>query len=195
MQYKRICMMAIFLSFSLFALQIVCAQATDPKVEKKRQELKAMSQDTLTRLYKVKPEAKKFLENAAGYAVFSSTGVKILVGGSGRGQGVAINNKTKKEIFMKMLELQAGIGMGVKKFRLVFVFENEAALNRFIDSGWEFGGQADAAVKTDKNKGASTAGAVSVSEGVWVYQLTDKGVALELTAKGTKYSKDDDLNK
>jgi len=29
---------------------------------------------------------------------------------------------------------------------------------------------------------------------VWLYQLTDKGVALELTAKGTKYSKDDDLN-
>jgi len=27
-----------------------------------------------------------------------------------------------------------------------------------------------------------------------VYQLTDKGVALELTAKGTKYYKDDDLN-
>jgi hypothetical protein len=26
------------------------------------------------------------------------------------------------------------------------------------------------------------------------YQLTEKGVALELTAKGTKYYKDDDLN-
>ena len=31
------------------------------------------------------------------------------------------------------------------------------------------------------------AGAASVSEGVWMYQLTDKGVALEITAKGTKY--------
>ena len=27
-----------------------------------------------------------------------------------------------------------------------------------------------------------------------LYQLTDTGVALELTAKGTKYYKDDDLN-
>jgi hypothetical protein len=33
-----------------------------------------------------------------------------------------------------------------------------------------------------------------VSPGVWVYQLTETGVALELTAKGTKYYKDDDLN-
>jgi hypothetical protein len=38
------------------------------------------------------------------------------------------------------------------------------------------------------------AGAVSVSDGVWMYQLTDKGVAAEITAKGTKYYKDDDLN-
>jgi len=35
---------------------------------------------------------------------------------------------------------------------------------------------------------------VSVADGVWMYQLTDKGVALELTAKGTKYYKDGDLN-
>jgi len=35
-------------------------------------------------------------------------------------------------------------------------------------------------------------GAASVSEGLWVYQLTDKGLALEITAKRTKYSKDDD---
>jgi hypothetical protein len=38
------------------------------------------------------------------------------------------------------------------------------------------------------------AGAASISEGVWMYQLTDKGLALEITAKSTKYYKDDDLN-
>jgi len=27
-----------------------------------------------------------------------------------------------------------------------------------------------------------------------MYQLTDKGIALELTGKGTKYFKDDELN-
>jgi hypothetical protein len=38
-------------------------------------------------------------------------------------------------------------------------------------------------------------GAASVSDGVWMYQMTDKGLALEITAKGTKSSKDEDLNK
>ena len=38
------------------------------------------------------------------------------------------------------------------------------------------------------------AGAMSVSPGVWLYQLTDDGLAAELTAKGTKYYKDAELN-
>jgi hypothetical protein len=34
-----------------------------------------------------------------------------------------------------------------------------------------------------------------VAEGVWMYQLTDSGLAAEITAKGTKYYQDTDLNK
>jgi hypothetical protein len=35
---------------------------------------------------------------------------------------------------------------------------------------------------------------MSIKPGVWLYQLTDDGLALELTAKGTKYYRDDTLN-
>jgi hypothetical protein len=38
------------------------------------------------------------------------------------------------------------------------------------------------------------AGPASVSEGVWMYQLTDKGLAAGIIAKDNKYYKDDDLN-
>jgi hypothetical protein len=37
-------------------------------------------------------------------------------------------------------------------------------------------------------------GVLSASPGVWLYQFTDTGLALELTAKGTKYYKDGDLS-
>ena len=184
--------------FTVAAVSATLAQTTpssDPKIEKKRGEIRKMAQDTLTRLYKAQPAAKPALEKGAGHAVFSNTGVKILVGGSGKGQGVAVNNKTKKEVFMNMREVQAGLGVGVKKFSVIFIFDTEAALNKFVNSGWEMGGQADAAATAGEGKGAGLAGAVSVSDGVWMYQLTDKGVALSITAKGTKYSKDDDLNK
>jgi hypothetical protein len=32
-----------------------------------------------------------------------------------------------------------------------------------------------------EEKGGSMQGAASVSEGIWMYQLTDKGIALEIT--------------
>ena len=38
------------------------------------------------------------------------------------------------------------------------------------------------------------AGAASVSEGVWMYQLTEEGLAAEITATSTRYYKDDELN-
>jgi lipid-binding SYLF domain-containing protein len=74
-------------------------------------------------------------------------GVKILFAGSGNGMGVAVNNRTKHETFMKMIEVQAGLGMGVDKFRVVFLFDNKQAFDGLVNSGWEFGGQSTAAAK------------------------------------------------
>jgi len=156
-------------------------------------EVRKAGQDALAALYKAQPSARKAVESAAGYAAFSNFGMKILVAGGGSGKGIAVNNKTKDTTYMKMAEVQAGLGFGAKKFQVVWVFENEKSLGDFINSGWEFGGQATAAVKS-ADKGTAYQGAVSVSPGVWVYQLTDKGLALELTAKGTKYYKDTDLS-
>ena len=156
-------------------------------------EVRKAAQEALTAVYKVQPSARKAVESAAGYAAFSNFGMKILIAGGGSGEGVAVNNKTKAMTYMKMAELQAGLGFGIKKFQLVWVFETEKAINDFVNSGWEFGAQATAAAKAG-DKGAAYQGAVAVAPGVWLYQLTEKGLALELTAKGTKYYKDGDLN-
>ena len=161
--------------------------------EQSQAEVRKAAQQALSAVYKAQPSARKAVESAAGYAAFSNFGMKILVAGGGSGEGIAVNNKTKATTYMKMAEVQAGLGFGVKKFQLVWVFETEAALNNFINSGWEFGGQATAAAKAG-DKGGAYQGAVSIAPGVWLYQLTDKGLALELTAKGTKYYKDADLN-
>jgi len=160
---------------------------------KEQAEVRKAGQDALAALYKVQPSARKAVEAAAGYAAFSNFGMKILLAGGGTGKGIAVNNKTKAVTYMKMAEVQAGLGFGVKKFQLVWVFENGAALDKFVNSGWEFGGPAPAAAKAG-DKGGAYQGAISVSPGVWLYQLTGTGLALELTAKGTKYYKDDDLN-
>ena len=188
-----IILIACFISGSFFFSSLPLWAQKDASKEQKRADVRKMAKDTLSRLYKVQPSAKKALGSAAGYAVFSNFGLKIFVVGSGSGKGIAVNNKTKKETFMKMLEVQAGLGWGAKKFRLVWVFENHGVLNNFIESGWTLGGQTSAAAKLS-DQGGAFAGAMSVSPGIWLYQLTDDGLALELTAKGTKYYKDGGLN-
>jgi len=177
----------------LLLVTVASVYANDEKVAKEQKEIREKTAETLKWLYELQPKAKQTVENSYGYAVFSNFGMKILVAGGGKGKGEAINKKTGKETFMKMLEIQAGLGMGIKKFRIVFVFENEKVFNKFVNSGWEFGGQSTVAAKLDDEGGAFT-GAATVSPGVWIYQLTEDGLALEITVKGTKYMKDDDLN-
>jgi lipid-binding SYLF domain-containing protein len=138
-------------------------------------------------------DAAAEVKRAAGYAVFSDMSMKILVAGSGTGHGIAVNNSDQYETFMKMLEVQAGLGMGVEKFGVVFVFDNEKAFDSFVNSGWEFGGQSTVAAKAG-DEGGGMSGATAVADGVWTYQLTDSGLAADTSATGTKYYRDDQLN-
>ena len=159
-------------------------------LEEKRKQVRDMTRETLEKLYELKPEAKKQVETSAGYAVFSNWGMKILVLGGGQGKGMAVSNLNRKETFMNMVELSGGLGFGAKKFKVVFLFANEAALKDFTEKGWQFGGRATVAA-TDGSSGGAYQGAVSVSPGIWMYEITEKGIALEVTLKGAKFSKND----
>ncbi len=159
-----------------------------------RAEILKQNEQIMNRLYTLEPHARDLVAKSAGYATFSNFGMKILLAGGGSGSGVVMKPGNAKPVFMKMLEVQAGLGVGIKSFTVIFVFETEKALNGFVNSGWTFGGQATAAAKYE-TKGGAYEGATNVSEGVWMYQLTDNGLAAEITAKGTKYYRDDDLNK
>ena len=92
-----------------------------------------------------------------------------------------------------MLEFQPGMGLGVSKFRVVFVFETLEGFNRFVNSGWEFGANAMADAKP-KAEGGALAGAVTVSKGVKMFQLNDEGAIVGVSLTAAKYYKDSQLN-
>ena len=188
MRFKMIASMVVLALLSAST----CVRAGDD--EKKRDKTRKMVAEVLKDLYKKEPASKAVIEKAEGYAVFANTGVNVLLLSTARGSGLALNNKTKQETFMKMVSVGGGLGMGVKGYDVVFVFETEKALAQFLDSGWEGSGQADAAAKVGE-KGGAYSGAMEIAPGVWVYQITKNGLALELTLQGTKYYKDDNLNK
>ena len=86
--------------------------------------------------------------------------------------------------------------MGAKDLSVVFIFKTPEVMNKFVESGWQFGGEADATAKSgEKGAAASKEGAVDTGANLFeIYQLTDKGVALQATVAGTKYWKDKKLN-
>jgi len=179
-------------SLAVILLATGLASAGDSPDEKKEKTRK-MAAQTLQDLYKLQPTAQAAIGKAAGYAVFNNMGTNLLLLSTARGAGIAVNSNTKKETFMKMISAGAGLGVGVKDYRVIFVFENDKALAQFLDSGWSGSAQTDAAAKAG-SKGGAYSGAVEVAPGVWVYQITKNGLALQLTLQGTKYYKDDDLN-
>ncbi len=174
-------------------LLVMSTAALAASVEEKRQETRQKIAATLDQLYERKPSAEEALANAAGYAVFVNTGIKVGIFGSSHGRGLAYNNVTGEEVFMRMEEYQAGLGLGVKEYAFVFVFATQQAWEDFTSDGWSFGGQADAAA-TDGMAGGAYEGAVRAGENIWVYQMTTKGLALEVAFKGSKYHRDKKLN-
>ena len=188
MRRVKICLYSLLITI-IFA---GCATTNGNTPQEKRQAILNMMSDVLTDLYKVHPKAKSQIARAPGYGVFSDANVNVIFASFGGGYGVVKNNKTGKHVYMKMGELGLGLGLGVKDFRAVFIFHDETTMQRFIESGWAFGGHADAAAKAS-DKGAAVGGELLFDD-ITVYQLTKSGLALQATVKGTKYWKDKDLN-
>jgi len=183
----------VLLAMMLMALSTGAQAQSETALIQSRAEIREAAADALSTLYEYQPAARSAVEHAAGYAVFSTFGIKLFFAGGQQGKGVVVNNRTHRQTFMKMVGVQAGLGFGVAKTRLIFIFETSSALQNFINQGWEFGASGSLSAAAESQGGIFT-GSVSVSPGIHVYQITDTGLAAQITATGTKFYKDDALN-
>jgi lipid-binding SYLF domain-containing protein len=190
----------ILMTLSVVALALpVAAALFGPKgdnIEEKRAKVREIRDEILAKLYATKPEAKDKIKKAAGYGAFNNKNMNLFLLSTGHGYGVVVDNKTTKETFMAMGSLGGGLGIGAKDLSVVFIFKDADVMKKFVDSGWQFGGEADATAKAgEKGGGASKEGGVDTGANLFeVYQMTDTGVALQATVAGTKYWKDKKLN-
>lgn len=196
-------LMRLAIGFATLCIVLLLPTETDAVFGKKkspderRAEITEMRDEVLSRLYEEQPSAKEQVRDSVGYAVFSNTGVNLFLVSTANGAGVARDNGAGKNIYMNMFSAGGGIGLGVKKFSAVFVFHTRDAFDQFVEEGWNFTGQADAAATTDaeeKEQAGAAGGTVGLNDGVSVYQMTEKGLALQATLQGTKYWKSEDLN-
>lgn len=176
----------------LFMFTATTAFAESSAAEQRRQ-IDELSARTLDKLYAKYPHAQRVINECYAWATLSNSGVKVLFIGSSHGRGVAVNNQTGERVYLHMEELSAGLGLGAKEYNLIFLINTPDAWENFIVGKTRFGANAEASAD-DGVSGGTIEGAEYVAPGVWVFQMTTKGLDLELTLKGTKIYKDKKLN-
>jgi lipid-binding SYLF domain-containing protein len=193
--WTRLAATLLLATFTLSAVAGLFSPKGD-STEEKRAAVRKDRDEILAKLYAKFPDAKDKIAKAAGYGTFNNKNMNLFLLSTGHGYGVVVDNKTSKEAFMAMGSIGGGVGLGAKDLSVVFIFKNADVMKKFVESGWQFGGEADATAKAGE-KGAAASKEAGVDTGAnlfEIYQLTDKGVALQATVAGTKYWKDKDLN-
>ncbi|MBW8041654.1 MAG: hypothetical protein FVQ85_16885 [Planctomycetes bacterium] len=180
-------------AIAILALVPGCGPSSKLSITERQQLVGNMETETLQRLYKEQPSTKDKIKKAAGYGVFANANVNLIFVSAGGGYGVVVDNSTRRRTYMKMALGGIGLGLGVKDYRQVLIFKSRETLNKFIASGWEFGGHADAAAKAGETGGELSGEGVLGSD-IEAYSMTESGLALQATVAGTKYWKDKNLN-
>ena len=186
-------MKKIFTALMMVMILFTTSTALAESPAQQRREIDELSRKTLNLLYEKYPHAERVINNCYAWATLSNSGVKVLFVGSSHGRGVAVNNYTGERVYLHMKELSAGLGLGAKEYNLIFIINTRDAWNNFIVGKTRFGASAEAAAY-DGYSGGKIEGADYVAPGVWVFQMTTKGLALEATLKGTKIYADENLN-
>jgi len=193
---KKQILLSVFLVAMAIPVSAGLFGAKGDNADEKRAAVRKDRDEILAKLYAAHPDAKEKIQKAAGYGTFNNKNMNLFLLSTGHGYGVVVD-KAGKETFMAMGSLGGGVGLGAKDLSVVFIFKNADVMKKFVDTGWQFGGEADATAKAgDKGGAASKEAAADTGANVFeIYQMTDTGAALQATVAGTKYWKDKDLNK
>lgn len=162
------------------------AGTNDPVATKR--EIDDVAAATLTSILAHSKGASSLFEKSYGYAVFDSRKASFLIT-TGKGIGVAIAKGTEKRTYMHVATAGVNVGAGLQFYQGLFLFENKAAFDAFVNKGW----QADATAGATLGK-ASLEAQAKFTNGMAYYQISETGIMLDADITGTKYWKSRELN-
>lgn len=157
-------------------------------VEEKRTLLAELEEAALAKLVEQHPEAETDMDKAVGYAIFSNTATKVPFVGAGDGIGVVVNRTNGRRTYLKVRRFDVGGGLGARKYTVVMIFFDDAALQKLASGKLELG----AGVEAGAGKGGVEAGTGGSSgkhkDGYVLYQLSEGGVSATWTVRVIRYS-------
>ena len=158
------------------------------KKEEKREKIDTRAAENLEALLAASPKAAELFELSYGWAGFHN--LKLAAGvTAGGGKGVVVSRETDDRVYMEMATVGVGVSVGGQKYDVIFLFETEEHLHKFVKDGWEANASANAAAW---KSGVNTA--TNFIDGLAIYQMTDGGLMVNADIAGTKYWRDGNLN-
>ncbi len=165
---------------------------TPAEIIQKRDATLKMSKTGLDALLKQNPAVQKEIDQAAGYAVFTTTNVNIVLIVVARGEGVLFDKRRKDPIFMQALKTGEGLGAGYQDQYQVAIFKTSSAIDQFLLTSIDGkrGG-----IDVDANFSAGSGGTIrSFNPEITFYTVGLSGYDLQANYGGTLYLVDQQLN-
>jgi hypothetical protein len=165
---------------------------TDAEILQQRMVVVRMGETGLAAFYKQNPSAKKEIEAAPGYAVFSTTNVNVVLLVVARGEGILHDKRRKEPIFLRSIKTGEGLGAGYQDQYQIIVFKTTSAIDQFLLASID--GQRGG-LDVDANFSAGSGGTIrSLNPNITFYTVGLSGYDLQANYGGTLYLVDEQLN-
>ena len=165
---------------------------TDAEILQQRMVVVRMGETGLAAFYKQNPSAKKEIEAAPGYAVFSTTNVNVVLLVVARGEGILHDKRRKEPIFLRSFKTGEGLGAGYQDQYQIIVFKTTSAIDQFLLTSID--GQRGG-LDVDANFSAGSGGTIrSLNPNITFYTVGLSGYDLQANYGGTLYLVDEQLN-
>ena len=165
---------------------------TSTEIIQKREATIQMAQTGVDALIKQNPAVKKEIDDAAGYAVFSTTNVNVVLIVVSRGEGVLHDKRRREPVFMDVLKTGEGLGAGYQQQYQVVIFKSTAAIDQFLLASID-GNQGG--LDVEANFSAGSGGTIrSINPYITFYTVGLSGYDLQANYGGSLFLVDTQLN-
>ncbi|MBT8567460.1 hypothetical protein G6698_05530 [Polynucleobacter paneuropaeus] len=165
---------------------------TPAQITQMREARLKMAQTGLDSLIKQDPKVKAMVSKSAGYAVFSTTNINVVLIVVARGQGVLFDKRRKEPVFMNALKTGEGVGAGYQDQYQIAFFKTPRSIDEFLLTSID--GQ-KGGIDIAANFSAGSGGTIrSFNPDITFYTVGLSGYDLQANYGGTLYLVDQQLN-
>ena len=165
---------------------------TPAEILQKRQDTIEMAKTGLDALIKQNPKAKEEVEKAAGYAVFNTTNINVVLIVLARGEGILYDKRRKEPVFMQAVKAGEGVGAGYQTQYQIIIFKTTSAIDQFLLASVD--GQ-QGGLDVEANFSAGSGGVIrSFNPNITFYTVGLSGYDLQANYGGALFLVDQQLN-